>query len=111
MFDKEKKKLFINISPEVTCCVCRGKEVVNESVHSPSCCRCYSRIENTACIIKFKPQTSHNLNNWKNYVPELVLVANSNTGKLNARNVFYCYVNVSVTLVINDDSVGNLIDE
>ena len=40
---------------------------------------------------------------------ELVLVANSDAGKLNARNVFYCYVNVSVRLIINDDSVGDLI--
>ena len=45
------------------------------------------------------------------FVPELVLVANSDAGKLNARNVFYRYVNVSVTLIINDDSVGDLIDE
>ena len=48
---------------------------------------------------------------WKRYVPELVLVTNSDAGKLNARSVFYRYVNVSVTLIINDDSVGDLIDE
>ena len=44
-------------------------------------------------------------------LPELVLIANSDAGKLNARNVFYRYVNVSVTLIINDDSLGDLIDE
>ena len=43
------------------------------------------------------------------YNYELILVANSDAGKLNARNVFYCYVNVSVMLIINDDSVGDLI--
>ena len=42
-------------------------------------------------------------------LPELVLIANSDAWKLNARNVFYRYVNVSVTLIINDDSVGDLI--
>ena len=46
-----------------------------------------------------------------NFVPELILVANSDPRKLNARNVFYLYINVSVTLIINDDSVGDLIDE
>ena len=45
------------------------------------------------------------------FIPELVLVANSDAGKLNAWNVFYGYVNVSVTLIINDDSVGDLIDK
>ena len=49
------------------------------------------------------------LNILKGYVPELILVTNSDAGKLNARNVFYRYVNVSVTLIINDDSVGDLI--
>ena len=44
-------------------------------------------------------------------LPELVLIANSDARKLNARNVFYLYVNVSVTLIINDDSVSDLIAE
>ena len=48
---------------------------------------------------------------WTSCVPELILVANSDAWKLNARNVFYHYVNVSVTLIINDDSVGDLIDK
>ena len=41
----------------------------------------------------------------------MILIANSDAGKLNVRNVFYRYVNVSVTLIINDDSIGDLIDE
>ena len=45
------------------------------------------------------------------FVPELVLVTNSDARKLNTLNVFHRYVNVSVTLIINDDSVGDLIDE
>ena len=45
----------------------------------------------------------------KKIVPELILVTNSDTRKLNARNVFYRYVNVSVTLIINDGPVGDLI--
>ena len=44
-------------------------------------------------------------------LPELDLVANSDAGKLNARNVFYRYVNVSVTLIINDYAIGDLVDE
>ena len=44
-------------------------------------------------------------------LPELVLIANSDARKLNTRNVFYRYVNISVTLIINDDSVGDLIEE
>ena len=46
-----------------------------------------------------------------NQLPELILVTNSDAGKFNTRNVFYRYVNVSVTLIINDDSVGDLINE
>ena len=41
----------------------------------------------------------------------MVVIANSDARKLNSRNVFYLYVNVSVTLIINDDSVGDLVDE
>ena len=47
----------------------------------------------------------------KKHLPELILVTNSDAGNSMLGTYFTATFNVSVTLIINDGSVGDLIDK